>query len=135
MRLAAVDPAAARHAHRDRSRELPARSVPQSGRLRNQLIEPRIDVVGELDLDDGSQAVGTHADRGPDDSSFGDRGVEDSLASVRGLQAFGATEHSTEISDVLSEHDDVIVTSEHDLHGRAERNIHRHRRHSQSPIC
>src|SRR4051812_28665502 len=53
VRLATVDAAAARHTDGDRHGELGARSVAQAGRLGDQLVEARIHVVGELDLDDG----------------------------------------------------------------------------------
>ena len=63
VRLAAVDAAAARHADRDRRGEVAGRAVAQARRLRDDLVGGRIEVVGELDLDDRPQAVGAHADR------------------------------------------------------------------------
>ena len=135
VRLPAVDAAAARHAHRHRRGELGARAVSQAGGLGDQLIEPGIDVVGELDLDHRAQAVGPHADRGADDATFGDRGVEHPLAAVLGLQPLGAAEDTAEVADVLAEHDDVVVALHHHVDGRADGRAHRHRGHRSSSIC
>ena len=103
VRLPAVDAAAARHAHGHRCGELGARSVAQACGFRDQLVEARVDVVGELDLDHGTQAVGAHSHGGADDAAFGDRRVEDPRAAVLGLQPFGAAEHAAEVADVLAE--------------------------------
>ena len=80
VRLAAVDAAAAGHAHDERGGELGAGAVAQPRRLGDQLVERRVDVVGELDLDDRPQPVGAHAEGGADDAALGDRGVEHAVA-------------------------------------------------------
>ena len=78
--LAAEDAAAGRHAHDDRAGELAVGAIAQPRRLRDDLVVGRIDVVGELDLDAGPQAIGRHADRRADDAEFADRRVEAAAA-------------------------------------------------------
>ncbi|MNZ86965.1 hypothetical protein D3C78_1058110 [compost metagenome] len=75
--LAAVDAAAAGHAQGQRSDEFTCRTVAQAGHLRDDLVGGRVEVVGELDLDDRTQAISTHAHSGTDDAAFGDRRIED----------------------------------------------------------
>jgi hypothetical protein len=102
--------------------------------FRDQLIESRVHVVGELDLDHGTQSVRTHADSGADDPALGDRRVEHARAAVLGLQALGAAKDSAEVADVLAEDDDVGVAIHHHVHGRADGRVHRHRGHRPSSI-
>ena len=110
VRLAAVDAAAAGHAHHQRGGELGAGAVAQPCCFGDQLVEGRVHVVGELDLDDRPQPVGAHAEGGADDPALGDRGVEHPMAAVLGLQPVGAAEHPAEVADVLTEDHDVVVT-------------------------
>ena len=84
--LAAEDAAAGRHAHHDRAGEIAVRAVAQARRLRDDLVVGRVDVVGELDLDAGPQAVGGHADRRADDAELADRRVEAAALAVFLLQ-------------------------------------------------
>ena len=127
--LSAVDAAAARHADDDRGEELAARAVAQPRRLRHDLVVARIDVVGELDLRDGPEAVGAHADGDADDAGFVDRRVEAARLAVFALQALGAAEDAAEIADVLAEHDDTLVLGHLAIHRVADRLDHRHARH------
>jgi hypothetical protein len=107
--LAAEDAAAVGAADRDRRGELTARAVAHLGRFGDDLVIGRIDVVGELDLDDGAQAVGAHADGGGDDAAFADRGVEAAGQAVLLLQLVGDAEDAAEIARVLAEDEDVGV--------------------------
>ncbi len=130
--LAAEDPAAGRHAHRDRRGEVAGRPVAQAGGLRHDLVVGRIHVVGELDLDARPQPVGRHADRDTDDAGLADRRVEAPFLAEPLLQSLRAAEHAAEVADVLAEHDDAVVALHRDRVGVADRLDHRHRRH-QSP--
>ncbi|MCY1179037.1 hypothetical protein D9M73_194150 [compost metagenome] len=109
MGLAAVDAAAAGHAQCQRGDEFTRRAITQSGHLGDDLIGGRVEVVGELDFHHRAQAIGTHAHGGSDDAAFGDWRIEYPRLAVLGLQAFGATEHATEVADVLAIHHDVVI--------------------------
>src|SRR3546814_2573385 len=51
----AVHPTAPGRAHHHRHGEVAVGAVVDASRLRHQLVEPRVDEVGELDLDDGAE--------------------------------------------------------------------------------
>src|SRR3546814_15294919 len=61
--LPAEDAAAKGRAYGDGGSELACRAIAQPRRLRHKLVQRRIDVIGELDLGHGPQAIGGHADR------------------------------------------------------------------------
>jgi hypothetical protein len=124
--LAAVDAAAARHADRQRRREVAGRAVAQARRFGDDLVGRRIEIIGELDLDDRTQAVGGHADRGADDAAFGNRRVEHARLAVFRLQAVGGAEHAAEVADVLAVDHHIVVASQHDVHGRTQGLDHGH---------
>src|SRR6202045_2038562 len=105
VRLAAEDAAAARRPYRDRRPELAARAITQPRRGRDQLVGRRVDVIGELHLDDRPEAVGAHADRHSEHAALGNRRVEHALLTVLFLQAFGDAEHAAVESDILTEND------------------------------
>src|SRR5690606_15283357 len=121
VRLAAEDAAARGHADDDRAGELAGRAVADACRLRHDLVEGRIHVIGELNLDAGLQPVGGHADGRSDDAKFGDRRVETTRAAVFLLQARRTAEDTAEIADILAEHDDLFVASHRDVHRRTDR--------------
>ncbi len=133
VRLAAENSAAGRHADDDRAGELAGRPVAQAGGLRHDLVIGRIDIVGELDLDAGTQAVGGHADRRADNAKFRDRGVEAAAGAVFLLQAGGAAEDAAEIADILAEDNDIVVAAHGDIHRVADRLDHGHARHLTPP--
>ncbi len=145
VRLPAIDAAATRHADGHGRDELVDRAVAQASGLGHDLIRGGIEIIGELDLADGTQAVGAHAHRHADDAAFGDGRVEHARAAVLGLQALGAAEHAAEIADVLPEHHDIVIALQHDIHGRAQSLDHGHRRggrtsvvidsHDHTPSC
>ena len=129
MRLAAADAAAAGRAHRHRRVELAGAAIADARELAHDLVVGRIDVVGELDLGDGPQAVDRHADRRGDDAAFRDRRIEHAVLAVFALQPVGDAEHAAEVADVLAEDDDRRIALEHDVHRRIQRLDHVHLRH------
>ena len=129
VRLPAVDATATRHAHRHWRRELGPRPVPQSGRFREQLIQTRVHVVGDLDLGNGPQPVCPHADRHTDDAALGDRCIEHAMAAVLLLQTFCAAKDAPEVPDVLAENNHVVITIQHHVQRRSQRDVHGHRGH------
>ncbi len=140
VRLAAEDAAAIRRADGQRQDEFAGRAIAQPRGFRDDLVEGGIDVIGELDLGDGAQAIGGHADRGGDDAVLGDRRVEDARLAVFALQAFGDPEDAAEIADILAEHDDVGIAFHHHVMGAVERLDHVHDGHlrlasSSATIC
>src|SRR5471032_827963 len=124
--LAAIDAAAAGHAHGQRRSELTGRAITQARSFGDDLVGRGVDVVGELDFCHRAQAVGTHAHCHTDDAAFGNRRVEYPRAAVLVLQALGATEHAAEVTDVLAEYHHVVVTLKHHVHGRAQGLDHGH---------
>ena len=133
VRLTAENAAARRHAHDHRAGELPVRAIAQPCGLRDDLVIGGIDVVGELNLDAGAEAVGRHANRRADDAEFADRRVETAAFAVFALQAERAAEDAAEIADILAEHDDVVVALHADIHRAADRLDHRDPRHRATP--
>ncbi len=102
MRLTAADAAAAGRADGHGGMELAGRAVTQPRQLAHDLVEARIDVIGELDLGHGLQAVHAHADCGGDDAALRDRGVEHAVLAVLALQPLGHAEHAAEVADILA---------------------------------
>src|SRR5438105_7766156 len=86
VRLAAEDAAAAGGAHRDRRPELAARAIAQPRSRRDQLIGRRIDVIGELNLDDRPQTIGAHPHRRAEHAAFRDRRIEYAVVTMLFLQ-------------------------------------------------
>src|SRR3546814_13227625 len=79
VRLTAEDAAAERRAHRHRTDEIGRRTITQARRFADQLVQTRVDIVGELDLGDWAQTVSAHANRDADNAAFVDRHVEPPL--------------------------------------------------------
>ncbi len=127
MRLAAENTAAERGAHGHRTDEIVRRTIAQARRLADQLVEPGIDIVGELDLGNRAKAIGAHADRDPDDPALVDRRVEHPGLAMLSLEARGGAEHAAEKADILAHHDGRRIAFEHDVHGAVDRLDHVHR--------
>jgi len=127
VRLPAVDPAAAGHPDGYRCREIARRPIAQARRLGDDLVGRRIKVVGELDFNDRSQPVGTHADRGADDTALGNGGVKHPLFAVFLLQPFCAAKNTAKVADILAINHHLRITREHHVHRRAQSLNHRHR--------
>ena len=113
--LPAKDPAAEGRSHRHRRDEFARRPIAQPRRFGDQLIQPRIDVIGELDFRHRAQSVSSHADSGPDDPAFVDRRIEHAGLAMLLLQAMGCAEHAAEITDVLAKHDHIGIAGQHDV--------------------
>src|SRR3546814_9673799 len=77
VRLTAEDASPKGGPHCHWADEVVRRAVAQPSRLADELIEARIDIVGELNLGDRAQAVSAHPDRDAEDAPFVDRRVED----------------------------------------------------------
>ena len=134
MRLPAANAAAGRRTDGHRGEELAGAAVAQPRELAHDLIEARVDVVGELNLGDRPQAVHGHADGGRDDAALRDRRIEHAILAVLALQPLGGAEHAAEIADVLAHEHDRRIAAEHDVHGRVQRLDHVHVRHASAPL-
>src|SRR5690554_3567313 len=77
-------------------------------RLVHQLVKCRIDEVGELDLDDGAEAVHRHPDGGADDASLGEWGIDDALAPEAFAEAFSDAEDAAEPADIFADEHDAL---------------------------
>ena len=133
VRLAAEDAAAVGRAYDHRHRPFAGGTVAHLRDFADDLVVARIDVVGELDLDDRLEAVGRHAHGGRDDSALADRSVEGAGLAELLLKPLGHPENAAEIADVLAEHDDVVVGAHHHLVRVVQRLDHVHHRHQSRP--
>jgi hypothetical protein len=138
--LAAEDAAAVGRADGERQAPFAGGAVAHPRRLRDDLVEGGIDIIGELDLGDRPQPVGGHADRGRDDAVLGDRRVEHAVLAIFLLEALGGAEDAAEIADILAEGDDVRVALHHHVMGAVDRLDHVHDGHlrfasSSATIC
>src|SRR5689334_17532865 len=95
VRLAAENAAPGRRAHRDRRPEIAARTIAQPRRLGDQLVGRRVDVIGELDLDDRPETVGAHPDCDRHHATLGNRCVEYARLAVLLLQSLSDAEDAT----------------------------------------
>jgi hypothetical protein len=125
--LAAEDAAAERAPHGHRRDEFAGRAIAQPRRLADQLVQPGVDVIGELYFRHRPQAVRAHPHRDADNPAFADRGIEHARLAVLFLQAGGCAEHAAEIADVLAHHDHVGIALEHDVERVVDRLDHVHR--------
>lgn len=80
-------------------------------RLVDELIEGGIDVIGELDLSHGAQALGGCAEGEADDALLGQRGVEDAVGAKFGGQVDAAAKDAAK-GDVLAENEDALVVAQ-----------------------
>ena len=127
----AVDAAAERRADHHRHRPVAVGPVPGAGRLADDLVERRVDEVGELDLGDRQEAVQRGADGDADDARLGERRVQDARLAEPGMQPVGGTEDATLAPDVLA-HDEHALVPLHLFGDRgADRFDHAHLGHSQ----
>jgi hypothetical protein len=132
VRLAAADAAAARRANGHGRKEFAGAAITNARELAADLVEARIDVIGELDLGDRPQAVHAHADGGSHDAPLGDRRVDDAVLAVLALQSLGGAKHSAEIADVLAHEHHGGIAREHDVHGGIQGLNHVHVGHGAS---
>jgi hypothetical protein len=125
VRLPAEDAAAERRTHGDRRGELARRTIAQPRRFGHELVQPRIDIVGELDLGHRPQAIGGHAHRHADDAALADRRIEHARPAMARLQPRRRAEHAAEIAHVLADHDDIGIARQHDVERIVDRLDHR----------
>src|SRR5262249_22589477 len=135
VRLAAEDSTSIGRTDRHRHVKVRGGAIADAGRFGNDLVISRIDVVGELYLDDGTKPVSAHSDRNGDYAGFADRRVEAAGQSVLLLQSVGHAEDAAEIADVLTEDENVWVALEHDVQCGVERLDHVHGGHDQTPMA
>src|SRR5215204_2375554 len=76
VRLAAEDAAAIGRADDHRHRPFAGRAIAHLRHFADNLVVPGVDIVGELDLYDGLDAVSRHSDSRRDDAAFADRRIE-----------------------------------------------------------
>jgi len=133
VRLAATDATATGRTDGDGRGKRGRAAVTHAGELAHDLVVGGIDVVGELDLCDGAQTVGRHADRGTDDAALSDGGIDDAMRTIAALQPLGGSEHAAEVADIFAQDHDPGIAREHDLHRGVERLHHAHRGHVAAP--
>ena len=109
MVLDAADAAAVRDADDDRQLDRAAGAVVQLGQVAGDLLEGRVGERVELHLDDRTQPVHRHADRGADDAGLGQRSVEHPFVAEALGQPVGDPENAAERADVLAEHQHAVV--------------------------
>ena len=129
----AVHAAAVRRADDHRDAEAVVRAVAHPRGLGHQLVEGRVDEVGELDLGDRPQAVDGRADRGADDHRLGQRRVDDPVVAELAPQPVGGQEHPALLADVLAQDDDRLVPPHLLGHAVADRLDERANRHQCPP--
>src|SRR6185312_3892185 len=132
--LPAPDATATGRTNSDRRGKLTCRTVSQPGKLTDDLVEPRVDVVSELNLRDGLQPVHAHPDRRPNDSTLRNRRVQHTMFAVLTLQAVSHPEHTAEVANIFAEDHYPRIALQHDIHGGVEGLDHVHVRHRVSPL-
>src|SRR5262249_28222175 len=85
----------------------------------HELIDAGIKKSHELNLADRPQPLHRHADTQAADEKLGERRVDDALGPESLLQTHGGAEHAAVHTDVLAEHNHILVA----LHGAREREI------------
>ena len=85
------------------------RAIAHARRFGHDLVERRVDEVGELDLDDRQQPVQGHPDGDPDDPGFGQGCVDDAFFAELLHPSHGDAEHAAAVADVLAQEDDAVV--------------------------
>jgi hypothetical protein len=117
----AVDAAAPRRTDHERAAEVPVRPVAHPRRLRHDLVERRMDEVGELDLGHRQEPVQRHPDRDADEARLRQRRVDHTILAELLHPAGGDPEHPAASSDVLAEQDDALVVGHLVVQGIADR--------------
>src|SRR5690606_26660554 len=96
--LSTIDTAAIGAADGDRRPPFAAGSIAKPRGFGDQLVSGGIDIVRELDFDDGALAIGAHSDRSGDDAALGDWGIEHARHAIFRLKARRGAKHAAEIS-------------------------------------
>src|ERR1700761_7669333 len=97
------------HPDRHRHADQPARPIAILREMADDLIEGRIGESVELDLGDRPESPQSHPDGSANDGGFGQWGVEAAFGSEALLEAVSHPEHTTLVSDVLTEDHDAII--------------------------
>src|ERR1043166_89552 len=108
------------HADHDRRDEAVRRAPAQRATV-VELFRCRIGVLAELNLRDRHESRDRHADGPPDDSLFGEAGVEHAIRAETLLKALGHEMHSAFHADVLAEDEHLAIALELDRQRPANR--------------
>ena len=119
MVLDGADAATERDADDHRQLHRATGAVVQLAHLTDDLVEGRVDEAVELDLDDRAVAAHRETDGRTDDAGLGQRWVDDALAELA-LEAVGEAEDAAEVTDVLTDDDDLVVGHHRVVHRRVE---------------
>ena len=94
--------------------------------MADDLVEAGVDKPVELDLGHRLEAAQRESDGHADDRGLGERRIEDTLLPEGFLQAIGDPEHPAERANILTEHQDVLITGQGITQGEVDRFGHRH---------
>src|SRR5271170_225751 len=98
-------------------REAAPGAVPHAGHLLHYLMKSLLGEAQELNLGDRFQSRERQTEGRPDNHSFGQRHIDDSLISKLGEKPVRSAENTAEFPYILAEDHDFIVSA----HGRADR--------------
>jgi hypothetical protein len=129
---ATADAPADGRANHELGRVLAAGAVAELGQLGDDLIVGGEDEVGELDFGDRNQAVEGHADRRPDDSAFGQGGVDDTVVAELVVKAGRHPEDPAHLADVLPHDEDARIAPHLQPEPVVDRLHHVHLRHRRT---
>ena len=129
---AAVNPTAERRADDDRHGPVAVGAVARPGCLADDLVESRVDEVGELDLGDGDQAVERRADSDSNDRRLGKGRVEHARLAESRVETLGGAENAALLADVFAQDEHPLVALHLLGHGRAHGFDHAHLRHPEN---
>jgi hypothetical protein len=104
-----MDPTTPWAPHHHGELEVAVGPIPHPSGLRDELVERRVNEVGEFDLGNGDQAVEGHADGQPHDQGFGERRVDDAPLAELIEESLGHPKHAAARADVLSQDDQALV--------------------------
>ena len=112
-----VDAAADRDADRHGDRHRAPGAGAHAGGMVDELVVGRSEEAVELDLGDGLHAGNGQADGAAHDAGLVERGVDDAVLAVLGLQAVGDAEDAAIEADVLAKKDHIGVGGEGEVEG------------------
>ena len=124
-----MHPATERRPDDDRHRPISVRAVARPRGFADDLVEGRVDEVGELDLGDRDHSVERRPDRDADDRRLGERRVEHPSFAETSIEPVGGPEDAALAPDVLTKHEHPVVALHLFGHGRAHRFDHPHGGH------
>ena len=116
----AADAAAIRRADDHRHGPLAVGAVAHFGSFVDDLVESRVNKVGELDFADRAHAIECRADADADNGGFGQRRIDHALAAVFFEQAHCCAEHAAALAHVFADDKHVLVARQFFIHGLAD---------------